>query len=109
VFLVWEDAARVVSADLLVVQLFSQDHTGMAKQTDEAAHVIRTDLIRNQRGNDLRIYRIPGADNIFALAFLHPGLEAERAAVIDEKLPRTSGEWQCRCRETFQNPALIPG
>lgn len=29
--------------------LFSQDETGMAKQTDEAAHVIRTDLIRNQR------------------------------------------------------------
>ncbi|KAK4235657.1 cytochrome P450 [Achaetomium macrosporum] len=54
--------------------LFSQDHTGMAKQTDEAAHVIRTDLIRNQ-------------------SFLYPGLEAERAAVIDEKLPRTS-EWQ---------------
>ncbi|KAK0641430.1 cytochrome P450 [Cercophora newfieldiana] len=54
--------------------LFSQDHTGMAKQTDEAAHVIRTDLIRNQ-------------------PFLYPGLEAERAAVIDEKLPRTK-EWQ---------------
>ncbi|KAL2130490.1 hypothetical protein VTI74DRAFT_6344 [Chaetomium olivicolor] len=51
--------------------LFSQDHTGMAKQTDEAAHVIRTDLIRNQ-------------------LLLYPGLEAERAAVIDEKLPRTS-------------------
>lgn len=29
--------------------LFLQDETGMAKQTDEAAHVIRTDLIRNQR------------------------------------------------------------
>lgn len=38
---------------LLVVQLFSQDHTGMAKQTDEAAHVIRTDLIRNQREKKL--------------------------------------------------------
>ena len=31
--------------------LFSQDHIGMARQTDEAAHVIRTDLIRNQREN----------------------------------------------------------
>ena len=29
--------------------LFSQDDTGMAIQTDEAAHVIRTDLTRNQR------------------------------------------------------------
>jgi hypothetical protein len=30
---------------------------------------------------------------MFTLAFLYPGLEAEGAAVIDEKLPRTAGEW----------------
>ncbi|KAK0622525.1 cytochrome P450 [Immersiella caudata] len=53
---------------------FSQNWTGMAQQTDEATHVIRTDLVRNQ-------------------PLLYPGLEAERAAVIDEKLPRTK-EWQ---------------
>ncbi|KAK1830680.1 cytochrome P450 [Podospora conica] len=38
--------------------LFSQDHTGMAKQTDEAAHVIRTDLIRNQQWQSVNPYPI---------------------------------------------------
>jgi hypothetical protein len=61
VFQVWEDAGRlVVGAELLVVQLFSQDHTGMAQQTDEAAHVIRTDLIRNLRKKIRESDEFPG-------------------------------------------------
>ncbi|KAK0614006.1 hypothetical protein B0T14DRAFT_499373 [Immersiella caudata] len=55
--------------------LFSQDHTGMAKQTDEAARIMRTDLIRNQQWQPANLYPI--------LAFIIARLAAKTTGLTE--------------------------